>query len=469
MKAPARTMVPTLAALGGLAAGFGLGIVLHGSTGPGVERVMAVVAAMGQLWVAGLRMVALPLVIVLTLAAVVGARREGAIGVLSLKTLLLFGGMLLATGLIAFAVTAPVLSLYPVDVETASAFMEPVPKSAPAAAPPRDAPSSPGAWLVGLIPINVFQAAAQGEVLPLLLFTILFGFGVRRLEAGPQELLTRVFLALADAMMALVGFVLKVLPIGVFGLCAAFAYRIGVRVTGVVAVWIVLVSSVLILVTILLYPFTAVAGRVSIPRFAKAVAPAQVVAVGSRSSLAALPALVAGGQQHLGLPPSATGFVLPLAVASFKLNMVVSGPVKLLFLAHVFQRPLGVPQLAAFLATEVILSFSTAGIPSMGTVRSVPAYLAAGIPVEGVLMLNAVDTIPDVFKTLANVTADMSAATILSRRERRAAAASSIAATPSPPLRRELLVVRVRRRDPERPGRSVQGASRLSENQGAAR
>jgi Na+/H+-dicarboxylate symporter len=432
MKAPPRTMVPTLAALGGLAAGFGLGIVLHGSTDPGVEPVMAVVAAMGQLWVAALRMAALPLVIVLTLAAVVGARREGAIGILGLKTVLLFGGMLLATGLISFVVTAPVLSLYPVDVETASAFVGPAPKSAPAEAPPRDAPSSLGAWLVGLIPTNVFQAAANGEVLPLLLFTILFGFGVRRLEAGPQELLTRVVRALADAMMVLVGFVLKILPIGVFGLCAAFAYRIGVRVTGVVAVWIVLVSSVLILVTFLLYPFTAVAGRVSIPRFAKAVAPAQVVAMGSRSSLASLPALVAGGQQHLGFPPSATGFVLPLAVASFKLNMVVSGPVKLLFLAHVFQRPLGVHQLAAFLATELILSFSTAGIPSMGTVRSVPAYLAAGIPLEGVLMLNAVDTIPDIFKTLTNVTADMSAATILSRRERRAAAASSLGATASP-------------------------------------
>jgi len=432
MNTRARTMVPTLAALGGLAAGFGLGIILHGSTDPWVERLMTAVAAMGELWVAALRMAALPLVIILTLAAVVGARREGAIGILGLKTVLLFGGMLLATGLFAFAVTAPVLSLYPVDAETAGAFLEPAPTGDPAAAPPRDAPSSLGAWLVGLIPINVFQAAAQGEVLPLLLFTILFGFGVRRLEAGSQELLSRIFRALADAMMALVGFVLKLLPIGVFGLCAAFAYRIGVRVTGVIAVWIVLISSVLILVTILLYPFTAVAGRVSIPRFAKAVAPAQLVAVGSRSSLASLPALVAGGQQHLGLPPSATGFVLPLAVASFKLNRVVSGPVKLLFLAHVFQLSLGLPQLAAFLATEIILSFSTAGIPSMGSVRSIPAYLAAGIPVEAVLLLNAVDTIPDVFKTLTNVTADMSAATILSRRERRAAAASSIAPTLSP-------------------------------------
>jgi Na+/H+-dicarboxylate symporter len=264
----------------------------------------------------------------------------------------------------------------------------------------------------------VFQTAASGDVLPLLLFTVVFGFAVRRLDEAPQELLSRIFRALSGAMMVLVGFILKLLPIGVFGLCAAFAFRIGMRVTGVIAVWIVLVSSAILLVTVLLYPFTAIAGRVSVLRFARAAAPAQMVAVGTRSSLASLPALVAGGQQHLGLPASATGFVLPLAVASFKLNRTISGPVKLLFLAHLFDRPLGVPQLAAFLVTEIILSFSTAGIPSMGSIRSIPAYMAAGIPIEAVLMLNAVDTIPDVFKTLCNVTGDLSAATILSRPER---------------------------------------------------
>ena len=433
MKAPPRSMTPTLAALGGAVAGFSLGIVLHGSTDPWVGRGMAVVAAAGQLWVAALRMAALPLVIVLTLAAVVGARRDSSIGLLGLRSVLLFAGMLVTVGLIAFAVTAPAVSLYTVDVEAASAFLQPTPATVPGDPAAGDGPPSLGAWLVALIPTNVFHAAASGDVLPLLLFTLLFGFGVRRLEAESQELLSRIFRALAAAMMAVVGFVLKVLPIGVFGLCAAFAFRIGVRVTGVVAVWIVLVSSVLLLVTILLYPFTAVAGRVSVSRFARAVAPAQLVAVGTRSSLASLPALVAGGQQHLGLPASATGFVLPLAVASFKLNRVISGPVKLLFLAHVFQRPLGVPQLAAFLLTEVILSFSTVGIPSHGGVRTIPAYLAAGIPIEAVVMLNAVDTIPDIFKTLTNVTADMSAATVLSRRERSRAKAPALVGVPETP------------------------------------
>jgi proton glutamate symport protein len=425
MKTPPKGVRPTLAALVGLGAGFLLGIALHGSTDPWVGRAMSAVAAIGQVWVSALRMAALPLVVTLTLAAVVGARREGTIGLLGLRTVLLFAAMLVAAGLIAYSVTLPALSVWRVDAGAAEAFRSSSASASTATAAGEQAPHvSVGDWLVSLVPTNVFQSAVNGEVLPLLLFTIVFGFAIRRLEGPSQEMLSRLVRGFADAMMVVVGFVLKALPIGVFGLCAAFAFRIGVRVTGVVAVWIVLISLVLILVTLLLYPFTAAAGRVSLGRFARAVAPAQLVAVGTRSSLASLPALVAGGQQHLALPPSATGFVLPLAVATFKLNMTISGPVKLLFLAHVYQIPLGVPQLAAFLLTEVIISFSTAGIPSMGTVRSIPAYLAAGIPVEGVFILNAVDTIPDLFKTILNVTADMSAATVLSGRERRRLAAA---------------------------------------------
>lgn len=421
---------PTVAALAALVGGFAFGIALHGSDAPWVGRLAEAVAVVGQMWVASLRMAAFPLVITLTLAAIVGARREGSIGSLGARTVALFGAMLLAAGLIAFAVTAPAVALYPIDDATASAFLARGP-SGPAPERAAATPVSLAGWLLSLVPTNVFQAASNGEILPILLFTVLFAFGVRRLEADSRELLGRLFRALADAMMTIVGFLLRLLPLGVFSLCAAFAFRAGVRVTGVVAVWIVLVSAVLLFVTLLLYPLTLVAGGVSLRRFARGAAPAQVVAVSTRSSMASLPAMVAGGREHLGFPASATGFVLPLAVASFKLNMTISGPVKLLFLAHVFQRPLGATQLAAFLAIELILSFSTAPIPSMGTIRSIPAYLAAGIPIEAVLLLNAVDTIPDIFKTLANVTADMSAATILSRGERRHAAAIAAAAPPA--------------------------------------
>ena len=152
----------------------------------------------------------------------------------------------------------------------------------------------------------------------------------------------------------------------------------------------------------------------------------------TRSSLASLPALVEGGRKHLTLSESATGFVLPLCAATFKFDYMISSLVRLLFIAHVLDIPLGAPALGSFTVTLFLLSFSAAGIPGAGAVRSLPAYLAAGVPIEAIMILNAVDAIPDTFATLGNVTGDMSVAAILSRKDRARGAAETVttAATP---------------------------------------
>ena len=99
-----------------------------------------------------------------------------------------------------------------------------------------------------------------------------------------------------------------------------------------------------------------------------------------------------------------------------------SAPLRLFVLAKVYDIPLSVGTVAIFLVTIILLSFGTVGLPSgLLAIPTLPAYMAAGIPIEGVVILEAVDAIPDVFKTVLNVTADMSAATILSRAERREA------------------------------------------------
>jgi proton glutamate symport protein len=411
----------TAAALGALVAGFALGIVLRASHAPWAATGVEGIAAIGHVWVAAIRLTVIPLVITLTLSAIVGVSGTGSVGGLGGRAMLLFLAMLVGAGLITFALVTPFLSLYPVDGETAASFQGGTVTPAPDPGPPTPKPATLRERLQALLPSNIFQAAAAGEVLPILLFTAFFGLAVTRLPPERRDPLQQLFRALADTMMVLIGWILKFLPLGVFALCLDFAFRSGTRVTGVIAVWIVLVSAILLTVTVLLYPVTALAGRVPILRFARAVAPAQVVAVSTRSSLASLPALVRGGQKHLALPTPVTGLVLPLSVSVFKLNLPVSGIVELLFLGHIFHVDLGPGQVAAFFLTQLVLSFSTAGIPSLGTIRSIPAYAAAGIPLEAVLMLNAVETVPDIFKTLLNVTGDMSAATILSRRDRRSA------------------------------------------------
>jgi Na+/H+-dicarboxylate symporter len=372
-------------------------------------------------------MTVLPLVIALTLVAIVGARRDSSIGALGAKAFALFMAMLVAAACLALALAMPALASHDVDPGAAASFRAQM--SEPAPDVHSDRPHATlGDWLVGLVPVNIFSSAAKGEILPILLFTVLFGLAVRRLSQN-HELLGNLFEGFAGAMMVIVGWVLKVLPLGVFALCAVFASRLGSRATGVIVFFIVLLSGILLAATLLLYPVTAILGRVSLARFARAVAPAQVVAVSTRSSLASLPALVDGGRKHLGLSDSATGFVLPLCVATFKFDYGISSLVRLLFVAHVLDIRLGAAEIARFLMTQLILSFSGAGIPGAGSVRSLPAFLAAGIPIEGVLIVNAVNSIPDIFATLANVTADMSAATILSRKDRARAAVGTLPTT----------------------------------------
>jgi Na+/H+-dicarboxylate symporter len=105
-----------------------------------------------------------------------------------------------------------------------------------------------------------------------------------------------------------------------------------------------------------------------------------------------------------------------LSVSVFKVNRTLSAPMKLLFLAWMFGIDLSLAQIATFVATVILLSFAAVGLPGGGSAfKTLPAYLAAGMPIEGVVILEAADTIPDVIKTILNVTGDMSVATILDR------------------------------------------------------
>jgi len=127
---------------------------------------------------------------------------------------------------------------------------------------------------------------------------------------------------------------------------------------------------------------------------------------------------VEGGRQHLALPDTAVNFALPLSVSLFRISEVITNGVKLVFLAYLFGIVLDPGTIAAFLVTVIVFSFSGTGTPNSGGgvgFRMVPVFVAAGIPIQGVILLEVVETIPDIFATIANVTGQMSATTILSR------------------------------------------------------
>jgi Na+/H+-dicarboxylate symporter len=138
------------------------------------------------------------------------------------------------------------------------------------------------------------------------------------------------------------------------------------------------------------------------------------MAVATRSSLASLPALIAGARAELGDRPGITGFVLPLSVATFKINTPVADLVGPIFLAYLYGVPLGASAIATMTLVTIALSFSNPGIPSGGLfVVTAPVLLSAGIPLDGIALLVAADAIPDIFNTVINVTGDMTVAAIL--------------------------------------------------------
>jgi Na+/H+-dicarboxylate symporter len=402
--------------IGALLAGLALGWLGH-TVGQGPETTLArALDPLGALWLAALQATVLPLVIVQMIAAVAGTGDQPHMGRLGTRALALFLGLLVAVGVFTVA-TAPVLigqfRFDPASVSALSATVA-IPESARAAAVQPSAIGSVGDWIAGLIPSNVFRALVGGEILPLLLVSLLFGAALRRVPDEPRRPVVLAVLGIADALLVLVRWLLWFTPIGVF----AFAYRaalgVGGMAAGMLGAYTLVVCVLLIVVALLFYPLATGLGRVPLRTFARALAPAQLVAVGTRSSIASLPALVAGARDTLRLPESATGFVLPLCTSMFKVNRTVSSTAKLLFLASVYGVSLDAWTMASFLAVVVALSFASVGLPGGGSAfKTLPAYLAAGIPIEGVVLAEAVEAVPDVFKTLLNVTANMSVAVLL--------------------------------------------------------
>jgi Na+/H+-dicarboxylate symporter len=220
-------------------------------------------------------------------------------------------------------------------------------------------------------------------------------------------------------MLVLVRWMLVVAPIGVFALAMPLVARLGVAAIGALAAYVVLVSLAAgVFVLLVLYPAAAWGGAVGLRAFTRAALPAQAVAFSSRSSLAALPALIDASRNRLRLPEEISGFFLPLASVVFRVGAALGLTTGAVFIARIYGVSMNGTQLATMVATAIVTSFSVPGIPGGSIIAMVPVLAAVGLPIEGVGILLGVDTIPDMFRTTANVTGQLAAAAIVGRAER---------------------------------------------------
>jgi Na+/H+-dicarboxylate symporter len=397
-----------------LGAALGAGAAVAASGDARLLRAAEAIAPVGILWINAIRMTVIPLVVSLLVTGVAGAADLRAIGRIGGRTLLTFLLLLIGTAVVIMPLAPLVFTLLPGG--TARPALPP--GAAEAAGQLASGGPAPdfATWLTSLIPTNPIAAAANGQMLPLVLFTLLLALAISKSGGATRDTLLGFFRALSEAMLVMVRWVVWVAPIGVFALVLPLTARSGAGVAGGVGFYIVVYSLASLVAILLLYPAAAIAGRIPMRKFARAVLPAQLVAFASSSSIASLPALVEGAEQGLALPERVSGFVLPLAVSTFKIAAPVSWTIGALFVAWFYGVPLHARELATVAFAAIFLSFVGPGVPRGAFLLLTPLFLAIGLPAEGIGILIAVDAIPDLFATVLNVTGDLAAAAIVARR-----------------------------------------------------
>jgi Na+/H+-dicarboxylate symporter len=389
-----------------LVAGFVAGIALRTTPIP------RVVEPLGTLWVNAIRMPVLPLIVMLLISAVGGSRDTKRVGALGLRALGVFFALAVAFVLIGSTLGPWLLSNLHLDPASTASLRE------TARIDPKTLVNvTLTDWLVSLIPNNPVRAAADGALLPLVIFSIAYGLALSRVDEERRVAHVLFCHGVADAMTVIIRAVLVVTPIGVFALAMTVGARIGASAAGAIGTYIAAMVGVLLLAIVLLYIITITLSGVPLRTFAAAMFPAQTIGISSRSSLAALPVLMNDMRTRLGMSESVTGFVLPLGASIFKLNAPVTWTLGAVLVANLYGVPFAGVNLIKFAIGSVLLSFAVPGIPSGGFFVQAPLYVSVGLPPEGLGLLIAVDLIPDMFKTTLNVTSYASAALLAARPE----------------------------------------------------
>lgn len=399
--------------LASLIAGLVVGALIRGEA-PALTAAANNFEAFGGLWLNTLRMTVVPLVVSLLITGIASVADTAKTGGLVLRAAMLFTFLLFCAALYSTLVTQNLLSLWPLQRAAADAFVAGLGDQAVTIAEP----PTFGAWLRGLAPDNPIRAAAEDDVLSLVVFSIFFGFAATQLQAGLRDQIVSFFRAVSEAMIVIVHWVLLAAPIGVFALALGVGLRAGFGAAGVLVQYVTVVTAVTAGSTVLAWLLAVTWGRQPLGRFTAAATPVWAIAASTQSSLASLPAMLEAALRGLRIPSHVADVALPLAVAVFRFTSPVANLAVCYFIAELYGLEPSLLQIGSAIFVAYAVSIAAVGLPGqISFIASIaPICLALGVPTEVLGILIAVEVIPDIFRTLGNVTGDLAATSILARK-----------------------------------------------------
>lgn len=397
--------IPAAWTLAGLIAGLGAGLLLARS--PVIEPVLAISEPVGTLWLRALQVTIVPLVAGLLVIGIAQMAQAASAGAAARRMLGWVFAVLVFSGTMSVLFTPVLLAFFPPPSAAAGVLS--------AGSASQDVPGL-AAFIESLVAPNIVAAAAETAMLPLTLFLAAFALAVAKLPGGQRDVLLGFFRALANAMLLIIGWVLWVAPVGVFALALGVGAASGGAAFATLGHYILIVVAVGTVVFLAGYLLAWLAGGISPLRFARALLPAQTVAVSTQSSLASLPAML-DSATRLRLREQTSEFVLPLAVAIFRATSPAMNLAVAIYVAYLAGVTLSPAALAAGVAVAFVIAIGSVSLP--GTISFVisvgPIALAMGVPIEPLALLVAVEMMPDLMRTVGNVTMDVALAAAVDR------------------------------------------------------
>ncbi len=363
-------------------------------------------------------MIVVPLVFVSLALGVAGlgdVRRLGRIGARTMSIFLFTTALATIVGLVLVNSIRPGTQLDPeVKAELLAEYAEPAAQKVQAAAESGLSLRT----LVNLVPQNPVRAAADGEMLPLIFFALIFGVALTRIPANSAAPVVRLLEGVSQAVMAIIGLAMRLAPVGVAGLVFAVTARFGYGLLQSLGLYVGVVILGLAIHQFVAIPLLArlLAGTNPRSFFSRARAP-MVTAFSTSSSNATLPTTMRTAEREFGVPSEISGFVLPLGATMNMNGTALFEGVTVLFLAQVFGIQLSLTTQALVLGLTIVTAIGAAGVPSGSIPLLVIALEAVGVPGQSIGLILGVDRLLDMARTVPNVTGDLLTSLIVARQE----------------------------------------------------
>lgn len=376
-----------------------------------------VINGIGKIFLHAINMIVIPLVFLSTVLGISTMTDSKSMGRIAVKTFLYFivtAILAAVVGVIVTDVLRPGYGTHKTEVD-AGEIMKKVESTESSTLMDK---------IVDIVPSNIFEAFSSGNILPIIFFSLLFGYFITKIHTNCQATINNVFESFNDAIMALTNFIIRFAPVGIFAIVMVLVGKQASDIGAlkecfrnfaffVIVVWI----SLIVMGGIVLPIMVGLMAKVSPIKHLKQIYSALMVAFSTSSSYSALPLIISDAKEKMGVSNNIASFTVPLGITFNKIGTIVYECVAVIFVAQAVGMDLTAAQQVSLIGASIVTVLGAPSVPMAGVITLAVLLAAMGLPTDYIGMFMAIDILCDMPKTLLNAYSVSCSAIIVARSE----------------------------------------------------